>query len=77
MAKKAILTDLEQIGLNIRKIREGKDISRAQLAFELNTTEKQITRIEYGEINSGIMTFINLARVLNVPVSDFFVKVKL
>ena len=77
MAKKAILTDLEQIGLNIRKIREGKDISRAQLAFELNTTEKHITRIEYGEINSGIMTFINLARVLNVPVSDFFVKVKL
>jgi transcriptional regulator with XRE-family HTH domain len=76
VAKKIKLSDLEQIGFNIRKIRESKKISRAQIAFELNTTEKQIVRVESGEINSGIITFVSLSRALQVNILDFFVGIK-
>jgi transcriptional regulator with XRE-family HTH domain len=69
--------DLEVIGLNIRAIREAQNISRAQLAFEIDTTEKQLSRIEYGEVNSGIMSFIKIARALQVPLEMLFKKIKL
>jgi transcriptional regulator with XRE-family HTH domain len=68
--------ELEIIGLNIRAIREAQNISRAQLAFEIDTTEKQLSRIEYGEVNSGIMSFIKIARALQVPLGDIFRKIK-
>ena len=77
MAKKEKLTELQQIGTNVRKLREAADISRAQLAFEIGSTEKQLARIEYGEINSGIMNYIKIARILNADLKDIFNKVKL
>ncbi|HKC69645.1 MAG TPA: helix-turn-helix transcriptional regulator [Bacteroidia bacterium] len=77
MAKKqSSLTELQIIGLNIRKIRETQNISRLQLAYEIDTTEKQLSRIEYGEINSGVMSYIKIARALNVPIDELFKKVK-
>ncbi len=76
MSKKNQLTEIQQIGINIRRLREAQDISRAQLAFEIDTTERQLSRIESGEINSGIMNYIKIARVLNVPFSDLLKKVK-
>lgn len=74
--KKVQVTELEQIGINVRRIREAQGISRAQLAFEIETTEKQLSRIEGGEINSGIMNYVRIARVLNISISDLFKKVK-
>lgn len=69
--------ELQQIGINIRRLREIQKLSRAQLAFEIDTTEKQLSRIEYGEINSGIMSYIKIARALNIPFIDLFKKIKL
>lgn len=74
--KKFYITELEQIGSNVIRLRELQNISRAQLAFEINTTEKQLSRIEYGEINSGIMSYIKIAKALNVPIMELFKKVK-
>ena len=78
MAKKqSPLTDLQIIGLNVRKIRETQNISRLQLAYEIDTTEKQLSRIEYGEINSGVMSYIKIARALNVSIDELFKKIKI
>lgn len=68
--------ELEVIGFNIRKIRESQKMSRLQLAFEIGTTEKQIFRIEAGEINSGIMSFIKISRCLDVPLIRLFEKIE-
>jgi transcriptional regulator with XRE-family HTH domain len=75
--KRKKIPEIQQIGSNIRHLRELQKISRAQLAFEIETTEKQLSRIEYGEINSGIMSYIKIARALNVPFYDLFKKIKL
>ena len=74
--KEKELTELQVIGLNIRKLREQQNISRQQLAYEIETTEKQLSRIEYGEINSGIMSYIKIARALNVSVEQLFKTIK-
>ena len=71
------ISELDQIGTNIRHLREQQKLSRAQLAFEIGTNEKQLSRIEYGEINSGIMNYIKIARALNIPIENIFKKIKI
>lgn len=77
MAVKQKTSDLQQIGINIRRLRTEQGISRAQLAYEIETSEKQMSRIENGEINSGILTYIKIIRVLGIKPSDLFHKIKL
>lgn len=77
MAIKNKISDLQQIGVNIRRIRSEKTISRAQLAYEIGTSEKHLSRIETGEVNSGILTYIKISRVLGVTLTDITYKVKL
>lgn len=77
MAVKPKISDLQQIGNNIRRVRTEKGISRAQLAYEIGTSEKHLSRIELGEVNSGILTFIKIARTLGITLTDLSYKVKL
>lgn len=58
---------LKEIGLSIRKLRLAKNITQAQMAFELNTSTKQYQRIEYGEINTGIINIIRICNILDIP----------
>ena len=77
MAIKRRISDLQQIGVNIRRIRTEQGISRAQLAYEIGTSEKQLARIELGQINTGIQTLLNISRTLNVPFVELLYKVKI
>lgn len=76
MAVKQKTSDLQQIGINIRRVRTEQGISMAQLAYEIGTSQKQLSRIELGQVNSGIETYIQIARILNVPFTEFLYKVK-
>jgi transcriptional regulator with XRE-family HTH domain len=64
--------ELILLGAKIRAIRESKGISRVQLAFEINTTEKQILRIEFGQINTGVYSLILIANVFEISPKEFF-----
>jgi transcriptional regulator with XRE-family HTH domain len=64
---KAEKQKLKEIGLSIRKLRLAKNITQAQMAFELNTSTKQYQRIEYGEINTGIINIIRICNILDIP----------
>lgn len=77
MAVKPKISDLQQIGINIRRIRVEKNISMAQLAYEIGTSEKHLSRIELGEVNSGIITYLKIVRVLNISLADLTYKVKI
>lgn len=67
MLSKAEKQKLKEIGLSIRKLRLAKNITQAQMAFELNTSTKQYQRIEYGEINTGIINIIRICNILDIP----------
>ena len=77
MAIKLKISDLQQIGINIRRIRTEKGISRAQLAYEIGTSEKHLSRVELGEVNSGILTYLKIVRILNITLTDLSYKVKI
>jgi transcriptional regulator with XRE-family HTH domain len=76
VSKKVKPSDLQQIGINIRRIRDEMGISRAQLAYEIGTSEKHLSRVETGEVNSGILSLIRIAKGLNVPLVELLYKVK-
>lgn len=77
MPVKTKISDLQQIGINIRRIRTEKGISRAQLAYEIGSSEKHLSRIELGEVNSGIMTYLKIARILTISFTDLTYKIKI
>ncbi len=63
---------LVRLGKRIKEIRRQQKISQDQLAFESGISKNQISRIERGDINTGISTLFILAEVLDVPIKDLF-----
>ena len=63
---------LKRLGNKIKEIRRQQKISQDQLSFESGISKNQISRIERGEINTGVSTLLILAEVLNVHIKEFF-----
>lgn len=60
-----------EIGYRIRKQREQKLLTQQAVADELNLSITAYGAIERGNSNFGINRLIEIAKVLNVPVSSF------
>jgi len=60
---------LSEIGNVIANQRITKGMSRNKLALELNTDEKQIRRIEKGEVNPTILTLLKIFTILEIDLS--------
>lgn len=56
------------IGHNIRTIREGKNISQAELAARCNYEKSNMSRIESGKTNLTIGTLLNIAESLDTTI---------
>jgi transcriptional regulator with XRE-family HTH domain len=69
-------SDLEQLGINVRRIRNEREMTMAQLAFEMETSPKQISRIELGQMNGGILVYVRIARILGMTHEELFYRVK-
>lgn len=63
---------LEKLGMRITQLRKDQKLSKVQLAFEINTGEAAIRRIELGQVNSGIVILKKIAMALNVSLSELF-----
>lgn len=50
-----------EFGRRIKDLRLARDLSQVDLALMIGTDRGQISRIEAGEINAGIDTYIKLA----------------
>lgn len=61
---------LKILGKRIRLLRIRNGITQAQLAFEAEIPRMQVSRIERGEINTGISTLIRISQVLDIPTKD-------
>lgn len=65
---------LKVIGSNVKKYRLKNNISQAQLAFEINTTLRQIQRIEAGSANFGILYLRKIAEVLEIETNKLIIE---
>lgn len=63
---------LQKFGKRVTKLRKAQKLTKVQLAFEINTSESNIRRIENGDTNVGLATLRKLSVALDVPISDFF-----
>ena len=54
------------IGKNIKKIRESKNISQAELAAKCNYEKSNMSRIESGKTNMTIGTLLTISNALDV-----------
>lgn len=61
---------LQRLGKRISELRLRYKLTKVQLAFEINTSESNIRRIEKGQINVGIITLNKIAEVFNVSLSE-------
>lgn len=57
---------LTSFGMNLKKIREKKDLSYRKLAANCNVDHSNISKIEKGEINIGLKTVLELAKGLDI-----------
>lgn len=64
---------LEKIGQKVKTFRLQNKLTQAQVAFELGTCTKQYQRIEYGEINTGIVNFYKLCEIFDVEIKYILV----
>jgi transcriptional regulator with XRE-family HTH domain len=65
---------LKEFGNNLKKIRTQKGLSLRALSYECSIDFSDIGKIERGEINITLLTIMQLAKALNVPVVELFGK---
>lgn len=59
----------EELGENIRKIRDLKGFSQQNLADEIGTDQKTISRIEKGSLSPKFETLVAITKALNVKLT--------
>jgi transcriptional regulator with XRE-family HTH domain len=62
----------KDIGYRIRKLRESKDFSQENVAAELNISGSAYAKIERGVTDPPTSRLLEIAKVLEVDVSEFF-----
>jgi transcriptional regulator with XRE-family HTH domain len=65
---------LEDIGHNIRRLREQKGWNQTELGFHANASPSIISLIENGKRNPSTTTLAKIAGAMGVEVVDFFPK---
>lgn len=61
-----------KVYLNIRKIRELKNLTREYVAGELNMSMSGYGKIERGEVDLTVNKLLEIAKVLNVSIEFIF-----
>ena len=63
---------LKTLGKRIKGLREKHDISQDQLAFECDTTQKQISKVELGQINTSAERLRAIADAFDMKLKELF-----
>lgn len=63
---------ISNLGTQIRRIRERKNLSQQNLADLCNVPKSTIARVERAEVNVTIKTLVKIANALEISPLDFF-----
>jgi transcriptional regulator with XRE-family HTH domain len=61
---------LKKLGQRISELRTSQHLTKIQLAYEINTSESNIRRIEKGQINVGVVTLNKISESLNIHIKE-------
>jgi transcriptional regulator with XRE-family HTH domain len=65
-------TEFKTVADRIRDLRMRKNLTQDYLAKSLGVTQKAYSKIENSETRLNVDTLVNIARVLETPVTEFF-----
>lgn len=60
------------LGKRVREVRKYKGLTLEKLAFEAGIELKQLSRIEYGEINTTVFQIYRLCYSININLGELF-----
>ncbi len=60
------------LGENIRNIRKSKNMSQKYIAQKIGKSDKYISKLEHGHLAPSLYTLIDIANVLEVPLTEIF-----
>ena len=60
------------IGINIRKLRNGKKLSQEEVAFRAGIDRSYLSEVENGYKNLSVTVLDQIANALEVPVTELF-----
>lgn len=64
---------LKTLGINISRLREEKKVSQKEMSVLLGyTNHAHLSRIEGGKKAPSVVTLLEIADALDIPVEDFF-----
>ena len=69
---KAKQTFLIKLGKRIAQLREAKGLNQSELALECDKDRQSINRLEKGNINPSIFYLYQIAKALEITISDLF-----
>lgn len=72
MAKKIDKSFLIQFGANLKKVRERRNFTQAQLAIDSDLDISYISRIENGKISPSLIYLKYIADTLGVDINELF-----
>ncbi len=72
MAKNVDKSFLVSFGSNLKKIREGKSITQAQVAIDCDFDVSVISRIELGKVNCSLSNLKLISKALGVSIQELF-----
>lgn len=58
------------LGANIKKLREVKNLTQQELAKKLGITQRAYSKIENEEVNLSVSKLLEIAKILNVNPAD-------
>ncbi|MCF2489705.1 helix-turn-helix transcriptional regulator [Dyadobacter sp. CY347] len=64
--------ELKKLGLRIKELRKMKNITQEELAHAIDKDQQSIQRLETGKINPSFLYLQQIAKGLNVPLSEIF-----
>lgn len=65
---------LKLVGANVKNYRTKKGLTQKNLAWDCNTDESSIRRIENGQVNTTISSLKRIADILETPIINFFIE---
>lgn len=62
------------LGENVRRLRQERQLSQEELAFEAEIDRTYVSQIERGVINPSLLVLYKVGRVLGVGVADLLIR---
>lgn len=65
-----------RIGLNVQRLRRGKELSQEELAARADVHQTYLSGVERGKRNASVLVLERIAKALSVDVAELFKKLR-